>query len=91
MRAASGCAMTARIEIVILEGVYAARPELADLLDLRVMLAVPDEVRTARLMAREGTIGPWEQQWHDSEDSISDTLCRPIASTRSQSFAHDCR
>jgi uridine kinase len=54
--------------VIILEGVYAARPELADLLDLRVMLAVPDEVRTARLMAREGTIGPWEQQWHDAED-----------------------
>lgn len=33
--------------IVILEGVYAACTELADLLDLRVILAVPDAVRVA--------------------------------------------
>lgn len=53
--------------IVILEGVYAARPELADLLDLRVMLSVADDVRTARLLSREGSIGEWERQWHDAE------------------------
>lgn len=35
--------------IVILEGVYSARPELADLFDLRVLLAAPDEVRRDRL------------------------------------------
>lgn len=54
--------------VVILEGVYAGRPELADLLDLRVMLTVPDEVRLARLFAREGSIGAWEHQWHEAED-----------------------
>jgi len=54
--------------VVILEGVYAARPELADLLDLRVLLVTPDEVRLARLTAREGTIGPWERQWHEAEE-----------------------
>lgn len=54
--------------IVILEGVYAARPELADLLDLRVVLVAPDAVRLARLAAREGTIGPWEMQWHEAEE-----------------------
>lgn len=54
--------------IVILEGVYAARPELADLLDLRVALLAPDDVRLARLAAREGAIGPWERQWHEAED-----------------------
>lgn len=53
---------------VILEGVYAARPELADLLDLRVMLIVSDATREARLVAREGSIGPWERQWHEAED-----------------------
>lgn len=53
--------------IVILEGVYAARPELSDLLDLRVLLVAPDEVRLARLAAREGRIGPWERQWHEAE------------------------
>lgn len=53
--------------VVILEGAYAARPELADLLDLRVVVSVPDEVRLARLTAREGSIGRWEEQWHEAE------------------------
>lgn len=54
--------------VVILEGVYAARPDLADLLDLRVVLVAPEEVRLARLFGREGTIGPWERQWHEAEE-----------------------
>jgi uridine kinase len=54
--------------VVILEGVYAARPELADLIDLRVLVTASEDVRTARLLAREGTIGPWERQWHEAED-----------------------
>jgi uridine kinase len=52
---------------VVLEGVYSARPELADLLDRRVLVIAPDEVRTQRLLAREGSIGPWERQWHEAE------------------------
>lgn len=54
--------------VVILEGVYAARPELADLVDTSVILAVPEDLRISRLLAREGTIGPWELQWHDAEE-----------------------
>lgn len=53
---------------MILEGVYAARPELADLLDMRAVVVVPDEVRTVRLSAREGTIGAWKRQWHKAEE-----------------------
>ncbi len=53
--------------IVILEGVYAARPELEDLLDLRVLLRVPDAVRKRRLEEREGGVGPWELAWHEAE------------------------
>jgi uridine kinase len=60
--------------VVILEGVYAARPELSDLLDLRVLLVAPDEVRLARLAAREGRIGPWERQWHDAEEFYFDAV-----------------
>jgi len=52
---------------VLLEGVYAARPELSDLVDLRVILTVSDATRDARLVAREGSIGPWERQWHEAE------------------------
>lgn len=65
--------------IVILEGVYAARPELADLLDLRVALLAPDDVRLARLAAREGAIGPWERQWHEAEDFYFKSLVPPDA------------
>jgi uridine kinase len=53
--------------VVILEGVYAARPELAELIDLRVLVVLDDAKRAARLIAREGTIGPWERQWHTAE------------------------
>lgn len=53
--------------IILLEGVYACRPELSDLLDLRVLLTVPDTVRRTRLLRREGSIGPWERQWHEAE------------------------
>lgn len=53
--------------VVILEGVYSARPELADLIDLKVVVTAPDDLREARLLEREGSIGPWEQQWHEAE------------------------
>lgn len=54
--------------ILLLEGVYSARPELHDMVDLRILLTLPDAVRLARLIAREGEIGPWEAQWHEAED-----------------------
>jgi uridine kinase len=54
--------------VVILEGVYSARPELVDLVDLRVLLRVSDQTRVSRLLAREGGIGAWEKQWHEAEE-----------------------
>jgi uridine kinase len=63
--------------VVIVEGVYTARPELADLLDLRVLLRVLDRVRDERLLKREGTIGPWETQWHEAEDWYFANLAPP--------------
>lgn len=53
---------------VIVEGVYSARPELAEWLDLRVLLRATEASRFRRLLAREGSIGPWERQWHEAED-----------------------
>jgi uridine kinase len=64
---------------VILEGVYAARPELADLIDLAVLVRVDEGVREARLNAREGAIGPWERQWHAAEDYYFEFV-RPLKS-----------
>lgn len=54
--------------VVVLEGVYSARPELVDLIDVRVLLNVPKSVRLERLVTREGSLGPWELQWHEAED-----------------------
>lgn len=65
--------------IVILEGVYAARPELACLLDLTVLVTIEDATRLARLLAREGHIGPWERQWHEAELHYFDHVMPPAA------------
>lgn len=60
--------VVAPARILILEGAYSARPELRDLLDLTILATVPQPVREARLVRREGEIGPWERQWHEAED-----------------------
>lgn len=54
--------------VVLFEGVYTARPELSDLVDLRLLLRVNERTRVARLLAREGGIGAWERQWHEAEE-----------------------
>lgn len=54
--------------IILLEGVYSARPELRDLLDFSILVRIPAALRLARLSAREGAPGPWELQWHEAED-----------------------
>jgi uridine kinase len=63
--------------IVIVEGVYSAHPELADLLDVSILLTAPDAVRLGRLMQREGTIGPWERQWYEAEDWYFANVVKP--------------
>lgn len=54
--------------VVLFEGVYTARPELRDLVDLRLLLQVDEGTRVARLLAREGGISDWERQWHEAEE-----------------------
>ena len=54
--------------IIVLEGVYANRPEHRDLVDLSVLLVVEDAERERRLLAREGELTAWERQWHRAED-----------------------
>jgi dephospho-CoA kinase len=55
-------------KVVIVEGVYSARPELRDLFDMLILIDIPDDLRMVRLLQREGEIGPWECQWHRAED-----------------------
>ena len=56
--------------VIILEGVYSARPELADLLDLRVLYDAPREVRQQRIAEREGSDyrTEWNQRWEEAEE-----------------------
>lgn len=62
--------------VVILEGAYSARPELADLLDLRVLLDAPDEVRRRHLNQREGEHYrvEWDALWAAAEQWYFDNV-----------------
>src|SRR5690348_15604152 len=54
--------------LVVLDGVYSARPELADLIDLAILIeAADDTVRRQRLLAREGA--PFMTAWHRRWDA----------------------
>jgi uridine kinase len=68
-------------DVVILEGAYSGRPELADVLSLRVLLEIPRDVRRARLLRREGARyrAEWEARWGESEDLYFDVLMPPHA------------
>ncbi|WCO66119.1 hypothetical protein PO878_16585 [Iamia majanohamensis] len=65
--------------VVVLEGAYSCRPELHDLLDLRVLLDVPDDVRRRQLRAREGEEYrvDWEARWSAAEDHYFGAVMPP--------------
>jgi hypothetical protein len=33
-----------------------------------VLLQATEDLRRARLLARQGSMGAWERQWHEAED-----------------------
>ncbi len=79
--------------IVILEGVYSGRPELRDLVDLAVLLVVPDDVRAEYLARREGADfrDEWFERWEAAEqhyfgwvrpEDAFDVVVRPVDSDR---------
>ncbi len=55
--------------VIILDGAYSARPELADLVGLSVLVDVPAEIRRQRLIEREGedAIDEWYDRWDEAE------------------------
>lgn len=57
-------------EIVIVEGIYSSRRELADLYDFRIWVDCPRELRLARGLARDGEAArkKWEEDWMPCED-----------------------
>jgi hypothetical protein len=67
--------------IVLLDGAYSARPELADLVDLSILVTLPDAVRRARLREREGEdyTSAWHAIWDEAEDYYFGTIRPPEA------------
>ena len=67
--------------IILLDGAYSARPELADLVALSVLVDVPVDVRHARLAAREEAsfLSAWHARW-DAAEAYYFTHLRPISS-----------
>jgi para-aminobenzoate synthetase len=65
--------------VVVVEGAYSCRPELHDLLDLRVLLDAPLDVRRRRLLEREGDAHQdgWEARWATAEDRYFGTTMPP--------------
>ena len=56
-------------DIVILEGAYSARPELSDLIDLKILVDVPVGIRRQRLKMREDEtfLKEWHERWDEAE------------------------
>ena len=55
--------------IIILDGIYSAREELSDLVNLSILVDVPIGVRHARLIEREeaGFLKAWHDRWDAAE------------------------
>ena len=54
-------------DLVIVDGVYSARPELADLVDLAVLVEADEAVRGNRLAGREADEPEWVAFWERAE------------------------
>lgn len=56
--------------IVVVEGVYSTRCELADFYDYKIWVECPREIRLMRGIERDGEAmrGKWENQWMPEED-----------------------
>lgn len=68
-------------DVVILEGAYTARPELADLLTVRVLLHTEVGARRERLATREGEEyrRTWEARWTEAEEYYFNLVMPPDA------------
>ena len=66
-------------DVVVLEGAYSCRPELHDLLDLKVLLDPPTAVRRSRLRRREGDWfrADWDARWATAEEHYFGTVMTP--------------
>ena len=76
-------------DVIIVDGVYAARPELADLVDVAVYLGVDPQTRANRQAARHDDPG-WARFWERGETHYFGVI-RPPASFDLQLDAEDLR
>jgi uridine kinase len=62
-------------DVVLVEGVYTMRCELAHLYDLKIWVECPRTIRLARGVARDGEAARaiWEQDWMPKEDDYVKT------------------
>jgi len=67
--------------LVFLDGVYSSRPELADVIDLSVLVEITGALRRQRLAAREDAafLKAWHARWDCAEAHYFD-IVRPPAS-----------
>jgi para-aminobenzoate synthetase len=67
--------------VIVLDGAYSTRPELADLIDLAVLVDAPVAVRRQRLAAREELqfLAAWHARW-DAAEAYYFAQVRPRAS-----------
>lgn len=67
---ASASTVARATSVIVLDGAYSCRPELHDLLDLRVLLEVPSDVRRRQLLDREGNAyrADWDTRWSAAEE-----------------------
>jgi uridine kinase len=65
------------VPVILVDGVYSARPELSDLVDLAVLVEADDEVRRKRLVIREGQsfMDRWHKLWDSAEDYYFTHIC----------------
>jgi uridine kinase len=62
--------------VVVVDGVYSARPELSDLVDLAVLVDTSPSVRQQRLAQRGRSGGDWDARW-DAAERVYFSTVRP--------------
>lgn len=65
----SDCTIYEPTDIIVLEGTYSARAELADLISLKILIDVPVALRHQRLSKREDKafLAKWHERWDGAE------------------------
>lgn len=78
-RLAAEPTITPAADVVVLEGAYGCRPELAEHLDLTVLLHINDDLRLARLLERDGQAyrDDWLARWTEAEDHYFSVIRPP--------------